>query len=79
MTRATFGGKISLFKTFVVAVIVSGCVGAVAIGATPVASAQGKYSNCTQAHQDGRYDIPKSDPDYWSGGDRDHDGVACES
>ena len=52
---------------------------AAAVGAAPVASASGPYANCTQAHKDGRYDIPKGDPDYWAGGDRDNDGVACES
>ncbi|MCV7014310.1 excalibur calcium-binding domain-containing protein [Mycolicibacterium madagascariense] len=45
----------------------------------PLASADGPYKNCTAAHKDGRYDIPKGDPDYWSGGDRDGDGIACES
>lgn len=45
----------------------------------PLASASGPYANCTQAHADGRYDIPQDDPDYWPGGDRDHDGIACES
>ena len=39
----------------------------------------GKYKNCTEAHQDGRWDIPQGDPDYWDRGDRDHDGIACES
>ena len=43
------------------------------------AAASGKYDNCTEAHQDGRYDIPQGDPDYWSAGDRDSDGIACES
>lgn len=32
-----------------------------------------------EARQDGRYDIPKDDPAYWDGGDREHDGYACES
>ena len=43
------------------------------------AEAAGKYKNCTEAHQDGRWDIPQGDPDYWDRGDRDHDGIACES
>jgi hypothetical protein len=45
----------------------------------PSAEAHGPYKNCTQAKADGRHDIPKGDPDYWSGGDRDGDGIACES
>ena len=51
-------------------------------GAVPVAvaqSAHGPYANCTAAKKDGRYNIPKGDPDYWSGGDRDNDGIACEA
>ncbi|MET0456253.1 MAG: excalibur calcium-binding domain-containing protein [Mycobacterium sp.] len=52
---------------------------AVAVGIAPAASAAGPYRNCTAAHEDGRYDIPQGDPDYWSGGDRDGDGIACES
>jgi hypothetical protein len=50
-----------------------------ALGAAPSAAAGGHYRNCKEAHQDGRYDIPQGDPDYWDGGDRDHDGIACES
>jgi Excalibur calcium-binding domain len=52
---------------------------AAAIEAAPVANASGKYDNCTEARDDGRWDIPKSDPDYWPGGDRDSDGIACQS
>jgi Excalibur calcium-binding domain len=52
---------------------------AAVLGLAPTASASGPYANCTQAHADGRYDIPQGDPDYWPAGDRDHDGIACES
>ncbi|WIM89787.1 excalibur calcium-binding domain-containing protein [Candidatus Mycobacterium wuenschmannii] len=51
------------------------------IGATvvaPGAYAGGPYDNCKQAHADGRYNIPKGDPDYRSKLDRDGDGIACE-
>ena len=64
---------------FVRVFIAAAVVAAVAVGIAPAASASGPYRNCTAAHQDGRYDIPKGDPDYWSGGDRDGDGIACES
>ncbi|GLP77140.1 hypothetical protein TUM20983_42500 [Mycobacterium antarcticum] len=64
-----------LTKFAVVALLAS----AVAVGVAPLAAADGPYKNCTAAHQDGRWDIPDSDPDYWSGGDRDGDGIACES
>jgi Excalibur calcium-binding domain len=59
--------------------VVAAAIAAAAIGAAPVATASGKYANCTQADQDGRYDIPQDDPAYWSGGDRDGGGLACES
>lgn len=53
--------------------------GVVSIGLPAVAQADRPYANCTEAHDDGRYDIPESDPAYWDGGDRDHDGFACDS
>lgn len=59
--------------------IASAAIAAVAVGIAPAATAAGPYRNCTAAHADGRYDIPEGDADYWSGGDRDGDGVACES
>ncbi len=51
----------------------------VGLGLAPVASAGPVYDNCTEAHDDGVWDIPESDDAYWSGGDRDDDGIACES
>jgi len=53
-------------------------IGAGVIGA-PVASAGPPYKNCTEAHQDGRWEIPKGDDAYRSKLDRDGDGIACES
>jgi hypothetical protein len=64
---------------FVRFLIAAAAIAAVGIGIAPAASATGTYGNCTQAHQDGRWDIPQGDPAYWSGGDRDGDGIACES
>ena len=64
---------------FVRVVIASAAVVACAVGIAPAASADGPYKNCTAAHADGRYDIPKGDPDYVASQDRDGDGVACES
>jgi hypothetical protein len=64
-----------MIKAFIVAAAIVGA----AVGTAPAALATGPYANCTQAHKDGRYDIPQGDPDYWSGGDRDGDGIACES
>jgi excalibur calcium-binding domain-containing protein len=64
-----------IVRVLVLAAVVAGA----AIGVAPVASAGGPYRNCTAAHQDGRWDIPQDDPDYWPAGDRDQDGIACES
>jgi hypothetical protein len=61
------------------AIVVAAAIFGAAVGTAPAVFAAGPYANCTQAHKDGRYDIPQGDPDYWSGGDRDGDGVACES
>lgn len=36
------------------------------------------YANCTEAHQDGVYNITSSDPSYRAKLDRDQDGIACE-
>jgi hypothetical protein len=58
------------------AVAASGIAGATL--AAPVANAGGPYANCKQAHADGRYNIPKGDPDYRPALDRDNDGIACE-
>jgi Excalibur calcium-binding domain len=36
------------------------------------------YSNCDEAHADGRYNIPRGDPAYNPALDRDGDGIACD-
>jgi Excalibur calcium-binding domain len=68
-----------LEPTLTASLLIAAAIAAAAIGAAPVATASGPYANCTEAHQDGRYNIPKGDTDYWIGGDRDRDGIACES
>jgi hypothetical protein len=60
-------------------IIVAAAIAGAAVGTAPTVVAAGPYANCTEAHNDGRYDIPQSDSDYWSAGDRDGDGIACES
>jgi Excalibur calcium-binding domain len=62
-----------MIRTFVIAA----AIGALAIGAAPVASAA-PYKNCTAAAQDGRYNIPSDDPAYGEWLDRDLDGIGCE-
>jgi len=39
----------------------------------------GDYSTCSEAAQDGVFNIPEGDDNYWDEGDRDGDGIACES
>jgi hypothetical protein len=65
-----------VIRTLIVAALV---VAVTAVGAAPVALAERPYANCTEAHDDGRWDIPQNDPAYWDGGDRDNDGYACDS
>ncbi|MGH3966635.1 MAG: excalibur calcium-binding domain-containing protein [Mycobacterium sp.] len=52
---------------------------AVGVAASPLAEAGPPYKNCTEAHEDGRYDIPEGDSAYRPPLDRDLDGIACES
>lgn len=47
-------------------------------GLAPAVATASPYANCSEAHADGRYNIPEDDPDYWDDGDRDGDGYACE-
>ena len=55
--------------------------GGIAMGVSPVAAAEPGpvYANCTEAREAGDTDILVGDDAYWSDGDRDGDGVACES
>jgi len=46
--------------------------------AAPPAIADPPYMNCSEAHADGRYNIPSDDPAYRDNLDRDGDGYACE-
>lgn len=48
------------------------------VSLAPAAQAASPYKNCTEAHKDGRYNIPKDDPAYQTKLDRDNDGIACE-
>lgn len=50
----------------------------VGIFSAPAAVADPPYRNCTEAHADGRYNIPSDDPAYRSALDRDGDGYTCE-
>jgi hypothetical protein len=48
------------------------------IDSEPMALADPPYQNCNEAHADGRYSIPISDPAYRPDLDLDGDGLACE-
>jgi Excalibur calcium-binding domain len=37
------------------------------------------YANCTEAHKDRRYNIPRGDPAYQQKLDRDNDGIALST
>lgn len=49
------------------------------LGLAPTATAVSPYESCSEAADDGVYNIPEGSDNYWSGGDRDDDGIACES
>ncbi|BBZ32723.1 hypothetical protein AWB99_20155 [Mycolicibacterium confluentis] len=50
-----------------------------ALAGAPSATAEAPFRNCTEAKQAGHYNIPQGSDYYWSGGDRDGDGIACEA
>lgn len=64
-----------MFRTLLAAIAIA--IASVCLA--PSASAEGPYANCTDAKADGAYNITQDDPDYWPGGDRDRDGIACEA
>ena len=62
-----------MIRALFIAAATSAVVAGGSVATAPVACAAGPYANCSQAKADGRCDIPKGDPDYWPGGDRDND------
>ena len=60
------------------ALVVTSLVFGIEINADSTASADPPYQNCNEAHADGRYSIPISDPAYRPDLDLDGDGLACE-
>ena len=50
----------------------------IGLATAPAALADPPYRNCSEAHADGRYNIPSTDPAYGPKLDRDGDGLACE-
>jgi hypothetical protein len=60
------------------ALAVTSLIIGIGMASGPVARADPPYQNCNQAHADGRYSIPTSDPAYRPDLDLDGDGLACE-
>ena len=65
-------------KKIITAVLMGGTIGLAIFGAPAAMAESSKYGSCKEAAQDGRYNIPKDDPDYDPKLDRDGDGIACE-
>lgn len=57
------------------------CLAGIGLGVAPSAlAAPGPvYATCSEAREAGDTDIPAGSEAYWADGDRDGDGVACES
>lgn len=60
-------------------VICAGAITAGTLGLAPTAGAEQYFANCTEAKAAGYHDIPSTSEYYWPAGDRDQDGIACES
>lgn len=59
-------------------IIIASVIAIAGLGVAPATAVASQYANCSEAHADGRFNIPQGDPDYWEDGDRDGDGYACE-
>jgi hypothetical protein len=60
------------------ALAVTSLIFGIEIDAAPTVLADPPYQNCNEAHADGRYSIPITDPAYRPDLDLDGDGLACE-
>ncbi|MCV7259587.1 excalibur calcium-binding domain-containing protein [Mycobacterium shimoidei] len=63
---------------FLTTMAIIGALSGQGLPPAPSALADPPYKNCSEAHADGRYNIPQDDPAYSSKLDRDKDGIACE-
>jgi hypothetical protein len=61
-----------------IALVVTSLIFGSELDAQPRVLAGPPYQNCNEAHADGRYSIPTSDPAYRPDLDLDGDGLACE-
>jgi hypothetical protein len=73
-TKSSSAGVVMLRAALAVTLLIFG----IEIDAEPMALASPPYQNCNEAHADGRYSIPTSDPAYRPDVDLDGDGLACE-
>lgn len=67
-----------IFRVFIGAMAVGFAATGVGVAVAPPSAAGPPYKNCSEAHADGRYNIPEGDSAYSSKLDRDGDGLACE-
>lgn len=67
-----------IFRHLMAAVGAVAAIAGLGVSAAPAAQADPPYKNCSQAHADGRYNIPRGDAAYAPKLDRDNDGLACE-
>jgi hypothetical protein len=74
VTKTSSAGVVMLRAALVVVSLIFG----IEINADSTALAGPPYQNCNEAHADGRYSIPTSDPAYRADLDLDGDGLACE-
>jgi hypothetical protein len=74
VTKRSSAGVVMLRAALAVTSLIFG----MEIDAEPMALAGPPYQNCNEAHADGRYSIPTSDPAYRPDLDLDGDGLACE-
>jgi hypothetical protein len=63
----------------VAAIATTAALLSVGLTIAPAAQAGPPFANYTEAHEDGRYNIPKGDPAYQAKLDCDNDAIACES
>jgi hypothetical protein len=73
-TKSSSAGVVMLRAALVVTSLIFG----IEIDAAPTVLAGPPYQDCNEAHADGRYSIPTSDPAYRQDLDLDGDGLACE-
>lgn len=66
------------FRSLLIALGVTAAALGGSVAQAAAATAGPPYRNCSEAHADGRYNIPRDDPAYSSKLDREGDGLACE-